>query len=953
MSADDSLLELFHQELDAQLELLSGGMLALERGPSPEAVDALMRAAHSIKGAARIVQLNHVERLAHRLEDCFVAAGAGTLALDASKVDRLLAAQDVLVHLSRSRTSELVATIEAQADALRRATDDVAAMLAEGAPGAVAAAPAPSVAAPPAAAPEPSSEAEVPTVSPSTDPPRERSGTARARGTGTRMIMRGAPGGIWSVFCAELKDKIPHLVPEAPNAPPPPAEQVSRALDGIGGAARIVGLDGLSSLVRQMTGAIRRWGDADPAGREAARGAYDRALQILESLAAMDEGDGREWLVARRLELDALEQAFEASLAGRSAAEAPREVPVAPSARPPAAAPASAAAPAVAAEPARETASAKAVAVAPSVSAAVAPADRYVRITSDNLDRLMGLAGEALVQVNGLQLFADSLLHLKRQQVVLSDTLEGVRDALIDGVGPDELRPVVYKALERERDTRRLLSEHIGLLEDYARQFGNLSNRLYRAVIASRMRPFGDGVKAFSRMVRDLGRALDKKVNLVLEGVETEVDRDILDRLEAPLTHLLRNAVDHGVEMPEQRVATGKPAEARIVLEARHRAGSLAISITDDGRGLDLERIRAKGVERGLLGEHADSAGPGELIELIFKPGFSTAASVTEISGRGVGLDAVRNMVASVGGEVRAESQPGKGSRFTLELPLTLSVVRTMLVRIAGEPYAFPLTRIEQVLRIPLSDVYRVQGRSAVRWNGRHLGLVDLHQILEIESARTLPSELSLVLVGTGVESYALVVDSFLGEHDLVVRPLDRRLGKIPDIAAGALMEDGTLVLIVDVDDVLRSIARLLETKQLDALVFGATIGQGSGRARVLVVDDSITVREYHRQLLERNGYDVELAVDGKSAWAALGERSFDIVVTDVEMPGLDGFDLVRKIRAEPTLARVPTVLVTSRESAEDRRKGVDAGVDLYLVKRRFDDDSLVQAVRELAGRRA
>ena len=488
-------------------------------------------------------------------------------------------------------------------------------------------------------------------------------------------------------------------------------------------------------------------------------------------------------------------------------------------------------------------------------------------------------------------------------------------------------------------------------LELFSRRSENLSDRLYHEVIDSRMRPFADGVAGFPRMVRDLARSLGKRIHFVVEGRATRVDRDILAKLEAPLNHLIRNAIDHGIEAPDERLAAGKPAEGSILLEAGHRAGMLSITLEDDGRGVEIERLREKVRQKSLADE--DMVGQmleTELLEFLFLPGFTTSDAVTEISGRGVGLDVVQSMVQDVGGVLRAQSRPGKGMSFHLQLPLTLSVTRTLLVEVEGDVYAFPLARIDRVLRVPQDEVEVIEDRQYVRFDERNIGLVPAHQILGLEGHGPPGEELLVVVLSDRMDRYGLVVDRLLGERDLVVRPLDPRLAKTKDVSAVAFLDDNSPVLIVDVEDVVRSIDNLVTGGRLRKMTRAAATATERQRKRVLVVDDSITVREVERKLLENNGYDVEVAVDGMDGWNAVRAGSYDLIITDVDMPRMNGIELVQSIKGDPQLQALPVMIVSYKDREEDRLRGLDAGANYYLTKSSFHDETLVSAVEDLIG---
>jgi two-component system sensor histidine kinase and response regulator WspE len=479
----------------------------------------------------------------------------------------------------------------------------------------------------------------------------------------------------------------------------------------------------------------------------------------------------------------------------------------------------------------------------------------------------------------------------------------------------------------------------------------NLAHRLYDEALACRMRPFADGVQGFPRMVRDLGRSLRKQVKLEIVGQATQVDRDILERLDAPLGHLLRNAIDHGIELPDKRRAAGKPAEGVVHLEARHSAGTLQIIVSDDGCGIDLATLREAVVKRNLTNVRtAAKLSETELLEFLFLPGFTMKDTVTEISGRGVGLDVVQNMLKQVRGTVRVSSQLGKGVRFLLQLPLTLSVVRTLLVEIGGEPYAFPLAYIVRTLKLPKGQIELLEGRQHFNLDGRQVGLVTAHQVLECGEPKPVEDELPVIIVGDQSHTYGLVVDRFLGERELVVQPLDTHLGKIKDVSAGALMEDGSPVLIIDVEDMIRSVEKLVSASRLSKVQRNGAAAIQKMHKRVLVVDDSLTVRELERKLLDNRGYEVEVAVDGMDGWNAVRTGQFNLLITDVDMPRMDGIELVTLVKKDPNLRALPVMIVSYKDREEDRRRGLEAGADYYLTKGSFHDETLLQAVVDLIG---
>ena len=777
-----SMLELFRLEADTQTAVLSTGILAIERLElSPLTIEAMMRAAHSLKGAARIVGVEPAVEVSHALEDCFVAAGRGDIQVRPEHADLLLACVDFLASVGHADDAleadgpwpAKAMALVAELGRMHSFTDDFA--VDAGAP-TVLAPPPPSAHAPPNPTSLPPADEESPSGSEAAVPP----------------------------------------------ATPLRAEETPRFVD-------------------------------DP----------------------------------------------------------------------------------TAAEP------------------ALASSDRVVRVSADSLTRLVGLAGEALVETRQLHPFVDGLLGLRASQIELCDALAALEDRTsADGIAlPASVSMAVERARQRADAMLSTLMKHVDDFESFARRNEDLSGRLHHEVIVSRMRPLADGIRSFPRLVRDLARSLDRQVRFQVRGEQTGVDRDILDKLEAPLSHLIRNAIDHGIESAGERIADGKSPSGSIVLEARHRAGMLQILITDDGRGIDIERLRARAVERDLVPRHvAERLTESEVLEFIFLPGFSTREKVTEISGRGVGLDVVQSMVKAVGGTVRVSSQPRRHTVFTLQLPITMSVVRALLVEVAGEPYAFPLTRIDHIQFVEQADIRTVEGRQFFRRDEESIGLVMAEQILGTGTGSNPRTPMPVVVISDRGQQFGMIVDAFLGERDLEVRPLDRRLGKIADINSASLLENGDPVLIVDVEDLVLSIDNMLMGRRLSRVDFEHLVRRARRTKRVLVVDDSVTVRELERQLLHSRGFDVDVAVDGMDGWNAIRGGDYDLVVSDVDMPRLDGIGLVSLIKGDPLRKDLPVVIVSYKDRESDRIRGLDAGANRYLTKTSFHDQTFISTIIDLIG---
>lgn len=576
---------------------------------------------------------------------------------------------------------------------------------------------------------------------------------------------------------------------------------------------------------------------------------------------------------------------------------------------------------------------------------------RILRVSAERLDHLLDISSKSLVEFQRIKPLGDSLQRLKRLQATARRALDVAREALPKGAVDAQAEAMLLETRQALGECQQLLAQHMTDLDDFGWQGGQRAQSLYDAALASRMRPFADVLAGQERMLRDLSRSLGKQVRFVVEGEGTQVDRDVLERLEAPLTHLLRNALDHGIETPERRVAQGKPAEGQILIRARHHAGMLLLELRDDGGGVDLEKLRRAVIERAFATEQTgEQLTEEELLAFLFLPGFSMRDQVTEVSGRGVGLDAVQHMVRQLRGGVRMQQRQGEGSTFHLEVPLTLSVVRSLVVEVGGEAYALPLAHIERMTRLQAEDIVQLEGRQHFWSEGQHVGLIAASQILQRPEGKPSDNGIPVVLIRDRDSLFGLVVERFIGERTLVVMPLDARLGKVQDVSAGALLDDGTPVLILDVEDMLHSVAKLLGSGRLERVDRSARQLAGSKRKRVLVVDDSLTVRELERKLLLSRGYDVAVAVDGMDGWNALRAEHFDLLITDIDMPRMDGIELVTLVRRDSRLQSLPVMVVSYKDREEDRRRGLDAGADYYLAKASFHDEALLDAVVDLVG---
>ncbi len=904
---DTSMLDLFRMEVEQQCASLNEALLALDEFPaSPEHLESAMRAAHSLKGAARLIDVQPVVSLAHIMEDCLVAAQEERVSLTCTSVDQLLSGMDLIKQIS-DQLEDLDAWLSDNQALYDDAIASLNAVLAgdENNAGLV---------------PQDKKPAVSPPVAESLSMPAMQDMSMLE----LFRVEAEQQSALLSAGLLELEQS-----PETLAS----LEPLMRAAHSIKGAAKLISAQFVVELAHVMEDVFVAAQNSEIALTAEHIDTLLMGVDMFIDIASCED-DLAVWLAKHKTDYDALIVRIDAVLKAEA-----QEV----------------------SSPAQESGGSEAgVGSLPEPQSSVVSNDekkitlppqkeRVLRVSADQLNRLMGLAGESLVESRWLYPYAESLLRLKRQQTDLVCMMDDLRESLDGQEVKREVAALVRDAQRQASYCREVLADRLAELESYDRRASNLSSRLHREVVQSRMRPFGDGVHGFPRMVRDIARSLKKNVQLVIEGASTLVDRDILDKIEAPLNHLIRNAIDHGLETPEERSTLNKPEKGVIKLYAYHHAGMLSIVVEDDGRGVDLERLRKKIVDKGLVDElMSASLSDVELMDFLFLPSFSTRDEVSEISGRGVGLDVVHDVVNEMRGNVRAVSVLGKGTKFQLQLPLTLSVIPALIVDVSEEPYAFPLARIDRILRIEPESLEEAEGNQFIRIGAHNVGLVNAGQILEKTSSHEAHEQLHVVVLNERHNYYGMVVDKFLGERELVVQVMPPALGKVQDISSAALMEDGSPVLIVDVDDLIRSIEKVLRGARLKKIVDAED--EVCASKRVLVVDDSLTVREVERKLLEASGYLVETAVDGVDGLNMLRGNPFDLLITDVDMPRMNGLDLVRTVRQDPGLREIPVMMVSYKDRDEDRMRGMEAGADYYLTKGSFHDESLREAVIDLIG---
>ncbi len=464
------------------------------------------------------------------------------------------------------------------------------------------------------------------------------------------------------------------------------------------------------------------------------------------------------------------------------------------------------------------------------------------------------------------------------------------------------------------------------------------------------MLPFSLLLEILPKMVRDLSRDQGKDVELVIHGGELEIDRRILEEMKDSLIHLVRNGVDHGIETPEERAQKNKPVRGRMSIDITQKEGNkIEILISDDGAGVDSAKVRLAAQKHGLISlEEAERLTEPEALSLIFRSGVSTSSIVTDLSGRGLGLAIVREKVEKLGGNISLENSLGVGTTFRILLPLTLSTFRGIVVRVEEDHFVLPTIHVEQVVRVPEEEIRTVENRETIQLNGQVLSVVRLSDVLELPAkrAKAKPAEnITLVILGFALMRIAFLVDEVVHEQEVLVKSLGKQLSRVRNISGATILGTGKVVPILNVSDLMHSAVKASATT-----VRTSTTSQKikAETKSILVAEDSITARTLVKNILESAGYRVKTAVDGVDAFTALKTEKFDLVVSDVDMPRMSGFDLTTKIRADQKLSELPVVLVTALESREDREQGIDVGANAYIVKSQFDQSNLLEVIQRL-----
>jgi two-component system chemotaxis sensor kinase CheA len=948
---DPSLLQrlwpVFVEEAREHLQEIGAGVLDLEKGTGrPGLLDAVRRTAHGLKGSAASLGLTDLERLAHGIESA-LANRSQEDRLEAPRVEALLAALDVAEAALRLGDAGRDPTVEGLATLL--------ASLEPAAP----------------ASPTPPLGTAVEEVWPVFRAEAAEHLGRIKKAVGSSRSGRGFTGddddAVLARLCASLRSSAALLGARAMEER---AARLGELLEKAGPKPSADSLAALASAVGELEAALQAQPDThsivapskgEPGSqtrgpgpllgvfRKEAHEALEALELILKRLCSPDAARAeREKLVeeavrrthnlkgsagglgaraiaelAGRLEATLSRMAEPGLQASKGAAAAADDIvglqqAVSQLGREPEP-------PAVLAEPA---------------PAALGPADRTIRVSVHTLESVAR-------QVEGFTLLRAREERRGRELTVQAGEVQATREQLrrlvelLRGVEAPAATELAYEIMGRLRAQERSL---LRIAQEQAREAEQI--RLVSTVAREdlrdlRMVPAGSFLEPLRRTVREVAGRLGKQVELSIAGGEVRLDRRILDELREPLQHLVRNAVDHGIEPASVRRAAGKRSAGSLIVRVERRGHRIGITVADDGVGISAEALRQVAVRRGLMNaEAAAQLTDEQALRLVFRPGFTTLETVTTVSGRGVGLDVVQAAAQKLRGTVELITTPGQGARFVLDLPLTLAAALAIVVRAGPDYAALPYESVERILLLTSADLGTVAGRASVAVEGAQLPFAPLAQLVgeETRQASLTKSGHPAVLVNAGGVRVVFAVDEIAGQHEVVVQPLGRHLSRTAHLAGAAVLDDGRVVSVLNAAEVARM-----------ARPFGrGAEADGPARPRILVVDDSLTTRSAMKAILEIAGYVVVPAADGDEALALLAQSACQLVVTDVQMPRMDGFTLTRRLKADPRLSSLPVIVVTSLDAPADRAAGLEAGADGFLVKRDVERGKLLELVRQL-----
>ena len=570
--------------------------------------------------------------------------------------------------------------------------------------------------------------------------------------------------------------------------------------------------------------------------------------------------------------------------------------------------------------------------IAPAASAASAPASKPAPSRERDADKKVPAASSnsAVAQEQTIRVEVKRLDHLMN---LIGELVLGKNRLL-----------KIYDDVEERYEGEKFLEE----LNQVVSSLSLVTTDIQLAVMKTRMLPIAKVFNKFPRMIRDLSRELGKQIDLEISGEETELDKSIVEEIGDPLVHIIRNSCDHGIEDPETRKAMGKPEKGLVQLKAYNEGNHIVVEIVDDGKGLDADMLKAKSIEKGIITEReADAMSEKEAFGLIFKPGFSTAAKVTNVSGRGVGMDVVKTNIEKLNGIIDIESEVGKGTVMKLKIPLTLAIIQSLLVGTQEEFYAIPLASVLETVRVPIDDIYTIDGKNVLRLRDEVLSLVRLSDVFGVNKVFDGGDQTYVVIIGVAEAKLGIIVDTLVGQEEIVIKSMGDYLQNIPGIAGATIRGDGRVTLIIDVGAMME-MAKDIKVNIRAEMEDSAKAKEKPSDYKVLIVDDSKMDRTIMQKSLEPIGVTIIEATNGVEALNIIksGEHAFDAVLIDIEMPRMDGYTLAGEIRKYSKYRTLPLIAVTSRTSKTDRLRGVEVGMTEYITKP-YSSEYLENVVRK------
>jgi len=582
-----------------------------------------------------------------------------------------------------------------------------------------------------------------------------------------------------------------------------------------------------------------------------------------------------------------------------------------------------------------------------------AQTEEYIRVPLSRIDKLLYLVGEVVINKMRASTISTQAKRASKLSKEVQKCISSLSEAIKKEVSSQD-REVTKWLSQCEAQIRKLTDHTLNLYDQVSTEAFHLDpviDELQAKIKEIKMLPLSTIFEGFPRMVRDIASQEGKEVNLVISGGETELDKKVLEGIKTSLIHILRNCIDHGIEEPESRLALGKPREGTIKVSAFHEGDNVVITVQDDGRGMDIAQIKETALRKRLVSSYdLEGMTDREVLNVVFMNGYSTSPIVTDVSGRGMGLDIVRRDITNLKGRVILETQKDKETKFTLVLPLTIAIIQALLVKVQNMLFALPMFSITESVKVNTGDISAIEGRMAIQFRDHIVPLVKLNEVLALpppgEDEGKMKKEMLVVMAASLDSQVGFVVDEIVGEGEVFIKSLGKHLGKVKNVSGAIIMPNGEVVVVLDIPDLIAH----------SALSLPGTTGMRRApktkrkEKKILIVEDAFSTRELEKSILETHGYLVDTAVDGLDALDRMADNQYDLIVSDVEMPRMNGFELCRTLKNNEGYREIPFVMVTALQKEEDKRRGIEVGAAAYIVKSAFEQSNLLDTIERLVG---